>query len=120
MASESSSNPPSIASTADAVDRQIKVFELPANAAAPVEMPESFYKLDSSELKKLYQSQMEQRQKLENSPLKTQKMRNAEEQERMKKYPKTTMRIRFPDRRILQATFLSKEPGKYSILRQNL
>ncbi|SAM03544.1 hypothetical protein [Absidia glauca] len=98
------------------------------------EVPESFYKLDSNQVAKLYKAQVAHRQDLENrhvvkqnecvhreliplflfvcspSPLKTQKMRNAEELERMKKYPKTTIRVRFPDHTILQAVFESKEP----------
>ncbi|KAL1931200.1 hypothetical protein VTP01DRAFT_10337 [Rhizomucor pusillus] len=90
-------------------DRQIKVL-IPPSTAQPIgDLPESFYKLDSNEVKSLYQSHVARREKLENSPLKTKKMRNAEEQERMKKYPKATIRVRFPDRLLLQAVFQSKE-----------
>ncbi|KAI8340260.1 hypothetical protein BC941DRAFT_419938 [Chlamydoabsidia padenii] len=91
-------------------DRQVQVFSPPANAPSQAqEVPESFYKLDSNQVAKLYKAQVAHRQNLENSPLKTQKMRNAEELERMKKYPKTTIRVRFPDHTILQAVFESKE-----------
>ncbi|KAI8079858.1 uncharacterized protein BX664DRAFT_269639 [Halteromyces radiatus] len=92
-------------------DRQIQVFSPPANSPAPAEIPESFFKLDSNQVAKLYKAQVAHRQNLEDSPLKTQKMRNAEELERMKKYPKTTIRVRFPDHTILQAVFESKEKG---------
>ncbi|ORZ14558.1 hypothetical protein BCR42DRAFT_329437 [Absidia repens] len=93
-------------------DRQIQIFSPPANATVPAEVPESFFKLDSNQVAKLYKAQVAHRQDLENSPLKTQKMRNTEELERMKKYPKTTIRVRFPDHTILQAVFESKERGK--------
>lgn len=94
------------------------------------ELPETAYKLDPNEIKKLYQSSVERRQNLENRqvikkkkerlvvinltmhrPLKTQKMRDGEDQEKLKKYPKTTIRIRMPDHTIVQAVFQTKERG---------
>ncbi|KAI7868875.1 hypothetical protein BDF14DRAFT_1700619, partial [Spinellus fusiger] len=75
------------------------------------ELPESFYKLDSNEVKSLYKSQIEYRQTIDNVPLRTQKMRDVEEQAKMNKYPRTTLRVRLPDGMILQAIFESKETG---------
>ncbi|KAI8073351.1 hypothetical protein BC940DRAFT_291128 [Gongronella butleri] len=94
---------------APAVDRQVKVFRPPSNAQQQVQVPDTFYKLDSNQVAQLYKAQVQYRQKLEDAPLKTQKMRQAEELERMKKYPKTTIRVRLPDLTVLQATFESKE-----------
>ncbi|KAG0935463.1 hypothetical protein G6F57_009661 [Rhizopus arrhizus] len=91
------------------VNRQLKILSPPKNTPSIPELPESAYRLDNNELKKLYQSSIERREKLENSPLKTQKMRDAEEQEKLKKHPKTTIRVRMPDHTIIQATFQSKE-----------
>ncbi|CAO3646487.1 unnamed protein product [Cunninghamella blakesleeana] len=91
------------------VDRQVQVFSPPKNAPAPAEVPESFYKINSNQVAKLYKAQVAYRQGLEEAPLKTQKMRNAEELDKMKKYPKTTLRVRLPDHTILQAVFESKE-----------
>ncbi|KAG1472924.1 hypothetical protein G6F56_001251 [Rhizopus delemar] len=89
-------------------DRQLKILNPPNNTSVP-EIPETAYKLDNNELKKLYQSNLERKERLENSPLKTQKMRDAEEQEKLKKHPKTTIRVRMPDYTIVQAVFQSRE-----------
>ncbi|CAO3610454.1 unnamed protein product [Mucor fragilis] len=90
-------------------DRELKILSPPKNGASIPELPESAYKLDSNEIKRLYQSTVERRQNLENRPLKTQKMRDSEDQEKLKKYPKTTIRVRMPDHTIVQAVFQSKE-----------
>lgn len=90
-------------------NRDLKILSPPKNAGPIPELPESAYKLDSNEIKRLYQSTVERRQNLENQPLKTQKIRDGEEQEKLKKYPKTTIRIRMPDHTIVQAIFQSKE-----------
>ncbi|KAI9476299.1 MAG: hypothetical protein EXX96DRAFT_486454 [Benjaminiella poitrasii] len=93
-------------------DRELKILSPPKNANPIAELPESAYKLDANEIKKLYQSQIDYRQNLENKPMKTQKMRDSEEQEKLKKYPKTTIRVRMPDHTIVQAVFQSREKGK--------
>ncbi|KAI7892308.1 uncharacterized protein EV154DRAFT_418917 [Mucor mucedo] len=103
-------------------DRELKILSPPTNATQIAELPETAYKLEPNEIKKLYQSAVERRQNLENrqvrgqpverSPLKTQKMRDGEDQEKLKKYPKTTIRIRMPDHTIVQAVFQTKERGK--------
>ncbi|GAN00918.1 conserved hypothetical protein [Mucor ambiguus] len=102
-----------MASTAETAaqpfDRELKILSPPKNGASIPELPESAYKLDSNEIKQLYQSTVERRQNLENRPLKTQKMRDSEDQEKLKKYPKTTIRVRMPDHTIVQAVFQSKE-----------
>ncbi|KAL0080770.1 hypothetical protein J3Q64DRAFT_1632292 [Phycomyces blakesleeanus] len=103
--------PVTIPTVPETPNREIKVFNPPANAPPPAEVPESFYKLDANEVGRLYKSQVDNRQKMENAPLRTQKMRTTEEQERMKKYPRTTIRVRLPDGTILQAVFQSKEKG---------
>ncbi|KAI9264723.1 hypothetical protein BY458DRAFT_513776 [Sporodiniella umbellata] len=90
------------------IERQLKIMNPPSNSSIP-ELPESAYKLDNNEIKKLYQSSVDRKEKLENSPLKTQKMRDAEEQEKLKKNPKTTIRVRMPDYTIIQGVFESKE-----------
>jgi hypothetical protein len=48
---------------------------------------------------------------LENRPLMTKKMRDREEMLRRQKYPKTMIRVRFANRFVLEATFLSRNSG---------
>ncbi|KAI9305800.1 hypothetical protein BJ944DRAFT_161065 [Cunninghamella echinulata] len=113
---ETTTTPPPPPIEKNEIDRQVQVFSPPANApSTPAEVPESFFKLDSNQVAKLYKAQVAYRQALEDAPLKTQKMRNIEELEKMKKYPKTTIRVRLPDHTILQAVFESKEKGNVYI-----
>ena len=49
---------------------------------------------------------------MENAPLKTQKIRDAEAAAKRQKYPKTLIRFRIPNGTVLEAHFLSEEPGK--------
>ncbi|KAJ1534952.1 Tether containing UBX domain for GLUT4, partial [Nowakowskiella sp. JEL0078] len=84
-----------------------------------IELPDSFFELNSSELKMLVQSQKYKRDNAENKPLLTKALREKEEELKRKKWPKTLIRVRFPDRITLQATFYSHEPVSelYSVIR---
>jgi hypothetical protein len=76
-----------------------------------VQLPESFFKLTSAELKLMIEQQKYRNQELENRPLMTKKMREREEMLRRQKYPKTMIRVRFSNRFVLEATFLSRNTG---------
>jgi hypothetical protein len=57
-------------------------------------------------------SNMEYRKTVEdNSGFKTKILREREQAAKAQKYPKTCIRVRFPDKYVLQITFLSQEKG---------
>ncbi|KAJ3183309.1 Tether containing UBX domain for GLUT4 [Gaertneriomyces sp. JEL0708] len=92
-------------------DREIKIYRPPVDSRGPtqIELPDSFFELTSAELKFLIQSSKSRAQANENAPLMTKAMRDREQAARQKKYPKTMIRVRFRDRWVLQAQFLSNE-----------
>jgi hypothetical protein len=77
-----------------------------------VQLPASFYSLNTSELKVLIDGQRANLATLENRPLMTKALREREQKLIEQKYPKTMVRVRFPDRYILEATFYSGDKGK--------
>ncbi|KAJ3105951.1 Tether containing UBX domain for GLUT4 [Phlyctochytrium planicorne] len=93
------------------MDRAIKVFGPSQNdrGSQSIELPDSFFELTPNEVKMMLHSQKSRAKALEDAPLMTKAMRDREEQLRKSKYPKTMIRVKFPDRLILQATFLSDE-----------
>lgn len=74
-----------------------------------VELPDSFYKLSTADIKLAQDSLRKQTETLANPGFKSSAQREKEQKEREARYPKTIVRIRFPDRVQLQFTFLSKE-----------
>jgi tether containing UBX domain for GLUT4 len=63
------------------------------------------------ELKMMLNDQKSRVNQLQNRPLMTTKMREREEMLKQQKHPKTMIRVRFPDRFVLEATFLSRDSG---------
>ena len=74
-----------------------------------VELPDSFYKLSTADIKLAQDSLRQKTETLANPGFKSSAQREKEQKEREARYPKTIVRIRFPDRVQLQFTFLSKE-----------
>ena len=69
-------------------------------------------------MRQLISSQAQRSKAIFDAPLMTKAMRDRETEARKKKYPKTMIRVRFPNRITLQASFLSDEPGTYSIIQE--
>ncbi|KAI9017690.1 GLUT4 regulating protein TUG-domain-containing protein [Gaertneriomyces semiglobifer] len=105
-------------------DREIKIYRPPVDSRGPtqIELPDSFFELTSAELKFLIQSSKSRAQANDNAPLMTKAMRDREQAARQKKYPKTMIRVRFRDRWVLQAQFLSNEEvsNLYDVVRSVL
>ncbi|EPZ33275.1 hypothetical protein ROZALSC1DRAFT_26984 [Rozella allomycis CSF55] len=80
-------------------DRRVQVFQ-PSEKG---DLPDNFYELTPEEAKAQYLQMAKKRNELENAPLKTKSIREKEIEQRKLKYPK------FPDEKIIQATFLSSE-----------
>jgi tether containing UBX domain for GLUT4 len=107
------------------IEVDLKVYKPAPDGASPansifhglqlVQLPASFYSLNSSELKVLIDGQRANLNALENRPLMTKSLREREQKLREQKYPKTMIRVRFPDRYIMEATFYSGDKGKFII-----
>ncbi|KAI8826709.1 uncharacterized protein EV422DRAFT_511123 [Fimicolochytrium jonesii] len=97
-------------------DRGVQVFA-PPPVDAPyhqVELPDSFYDLTSTELKLLLASTSSSllangSSSSRDAPLMTRAMREREAALKLKKHPKTLIRVKFPDRVMVQLSFLSSE-----------
>ncbi|KAI8848020.1 hypothetical protein BC829DRAFT_444104 [Chytridium lagenaria] len=117
-----------ITSPVEEADRGVKLFRPTANDIGPqsIELPDSFFELTPNELKMMIKLHNSRSKALEDAPLMTKAMRDREEQLRKSKYPKvgnlsmsswyinplmmqTMIRVKFPNRLVLQATFLSDE-----------
>ena len=89
-----------------ALDRNIKVYT-PVSFARKLDFPSAFYAVSNQEVKR------EQQQKTENveksKQLSTRAMKAAEAQARKVNYRFTLIRIKFPDEKILEGTFFSKD-----------
>ncbi|XP_013190978.1 UBX domain-containing protein 6 [Amyelois transitella] len=84
------------------LDRNLQVL-LPSQAAAKVQLPNSFYALTPEELKREHQLRTEALEK--SQMLRTKAMREKDELREMKKYKFAIIRVRFPDGILLQGTF---------------
>ncbi|CAL1381725.1 unnamed protein product [Linum trigynum] len=91
------------------IDRQIKVFfAVPENVAARIELPESFYSLSASELKR--EADMRKKKLAESQLLIPKSYREKQAKTARTKYRRTIIRIQFPDAVVLQGVFAPWEP----------
>uniref|UniRef100_A0A0B7ADQ2 UBX domain-containing protein n=1 Tax=Arion vulgaris TaxID=1028688 RepID=A0A0B7ADQ2_9EUPU len=88
------------------LDRGLKVF-YPSNYATKFDIPDDFYNINPTELKKEQQRREEAAEKL--GMLRTKAMREKDEQRELRKYRYTFIRVRFPDGVLLQGVFKSSE-----------
>ncbi|XP_022917520.1 tether containing UBX domain for GLUT4 [Onthophagus taurus] len=98
-------------------DRNAMLFSLEtAQNVRTEDLPDDFFELTIEDAKKLFRDIKKRRMELENSPLMTSALRNLEESKRqlnvMNRYKKTIIRVQFPDRAVLQGTFLITEDIK--------
>ncbi|KAJ3126990.1 hypothetical protein HK100_009985 [Physocladia obscura] len=108
-------------------ERNIKVFAPPPTnfegpTALKIQLPDSFFELNPTELKLAYISTKDKAKTLTDAPLMTKAMRDREDELRARKWPKTMIRVRFPDRVTFQAAFLSSEPLStlYNVVEESL
>jgi hypothetical protein len=103
------------------IELNTKIY-LPPNTqtSQKINLPPSFYKLTTAELKQLMDSQRSKINSNENRPLMTQKMREKEEFLRAKKYPKTMVRVKFPSQITIEMCFYSGAKGILSLIVQTL
>lgn len=73
------------------------------------EFGDSFYEVTIEDAKYLLADYKRQRDALENRPLETQQLREQRQERLAKHYPVVLIRIYFPDRYVLQGTFLAEE-----------
>lgn len=73
------------------------------------EFGDSFYEVTIEDAKYLLADYKRQRDALENRPLETQQLREQRHERLARHYPVVLIRIYFPDRYVLQGTFLSEE-----------
>ncbi|GLJ46755.1 hypothetical protein SUGI_0986020 [Cryptomeria japonica] len=92
------------------IDRQVRVFfAAPESMAAKIELPDSFFQLTATELKREADSR---KKKIEDSQLLIPKsFREKQIKTARKRYKATVIRIQFPDGVILQGVFHSSEPA---------
>ncbi|KAJ3204713.1 Tether containing UBX domain for GLUT4 [Dinochytrium kinnereticum] len=106
------------------IDRDLQIIQPSPEGSEPqnIELPDSFFELTAAEVKAMIAASKSRAKLFEDTPLMTQKMRDREEKLRRSKYPKTMIRVKFPDRLILQATFLSDETigDLYEVVRNYL
>lgn len=95
-----------------AIELNTKIYLPPKTQASPkINLPPSFYKLTTAELKQIIDSQRSKIELNESRPLMTQKMREKEELLKAKKYPKTMIRVKFPSQIIIEMCFYSGAKG---------
>uniref|UniRef100_A0A224Z5H2 Tether containing UBX domain for GLUT4 n=1 Tax=Rhipicephalus zambeziensis TaxID=60191 RepID=A0A224Z5H2_9ACAR len=73
------------------------------------EFGDSFYEVTIEDAKYLLADYKRQRDALENRPLETKQLREQRQERLAKNYPVVLIRIYFPDRYVLQGTFLAEE-----------
>ncbi|CAH0547416.1 unnamed protein product [Brassicogethes aeneus] len=91
--------------------RNAMLFSLEtANAVPPEELPDDFYDLTLDDAKKILRDVKRKRFDMENTPLKTSALRNLDDSKQqlrnLSRYKKAIIRVQFPDRTVLQGTFL--------------
>ncbi|XP_053620356.1 UBX domain-containing protein 6 [Plodia interpunctella] len=84
------------------LDRNVQVL-LPSQAAAKMQLPDTFYALTPEELKREQQLRAEAMER--SQMLRTKAMREKDELREMRKYKFAIIRVRFPDGILLQGTF---------------
>ncbi|KAG1714011.1 Tether containing UBX domain for GLUT4 [Nymphon striatum] len=91
-------------------DRNAMLFDLEdIPPISHADLPDDFYKLDGNDITLLYQDLMSKCTDLQDKPLVTEKMRQNQKLMQLRKYKKCCVRIQFPDRIVLQGTFLPIE-----------
>ncbi|XP_065310225.1 tether containing UBX domain for GLUT4 isoform X1 [Dermacentor albipictus] len=75
----------------------------------PEDLGDSFYEVTIEDAKYLFADYKRQREALENRPLETKQLREQRYERLAKHYPVVLIRIYFPDRFVLQGTFLAEE-----------
>jgi len=88
------------------LDRNIKVYS-PVSFARKLDFPSAFYAVSNQEIKREQQQKTESTEK--SKQFSTRAMKAAEAQARNINYRFTLIRIKFPDERILEGTFYSKD-----------
>jgi tether containing UBX domain for GLUT4 len=77
------------------------------------EIPDSFFELTVNDVKKLYYEMKRDVELMNNKPLLTSELRDADEQQQRRtvlaQYKQVILRIQFPERYVLQGTFLPEE-----------
>lgn len=91
--------------------RNAILFSLETAQAVPSEdLPEDFFELTLDDAKRILRDVRRARRDMENMPMLTSNLRNLEESKKqlrqLNKYKKSIIRIQFPDRNVLQGTFL--------------
>lgn len=95
-------------------ERNAIAFSLEMAHAVPVEdLPDDFFELTLEDARALYRDLKRKRAEMEEAPLVTNAQRSLEESKRvlsqLNQYRQTVIRIYFPDRTVLQGTFLPLE-----------
>uniref|UniRef100_A0A7N0TC58 UBX domain-containing protein n=1 Tax=Kalanchoe fedtschenkoi TaxID=63787 RepID=A0A7N0TC58_KALFE len=91
------------------VDRQIRVFfSVSENVAAKIELPDSFYRLSSDEVRR--EAEMRRKKLAESQLLIPKSYKEKQAKAARKRYARTIIRIQFPDGVVLQGIFAPWEP----------
>lgn len=81
-----------------------------AQAVPSEDLPDDFFELTIDDAKKILRDVRRTHQGMENAPLLTSNLRNLEESKKqlrqLNKYKRSIIRVLFPDRNVLQGTFL--------------
>ncbi|GAB2296949.1 hypothetical protein Dimus_031052 [Dionaea muscipula] len=86
------------------IDRQIRVFfSTPGNVAAKFKVPESFYNLSPSELKR--EAEMRKKKIADSQLLIPKSLKEKQAKAARRRYNKTLIRVQFPDGVVLQGIF---------------
>ncbi|ORX48106.1 hypothetical protein BCR36DRAFT_329670 [Piromyces finnis] len=94
------------------INRNIQFYNPPRDDTIQynkIDLPDSFFELSQFEMRLLISQQTKKQKELENMPLKTKAMREQEDEQKRKKYPKCLIRVKFPNRVMIEITFLSNE-----------
>lgn len=94
-------------------DRGTVIFSLDALKASTMELPDSFFDLTESEIRKLYRDLKSDVDNLDNKPLMTKELRKLDENKKILNqlsiYKTTALRILFPNRFVIQSKFSTVE-----------
>ncbi|CRK90410.1 CLUMA_CG004151, isoform A [Clunio marinus] len=89
------------------------VFSLDSMQTSNVDLPDSFFELTESEVRKLYRDLKVQLDEIENKPLMTTELRKLEENKKilnqLSMYKSCAIRIQFPNRYVIQSKFSTVE-----------
>ncbi|CAL9170328.1 plant UBX domain-containing protein 2 [Musa acuminata AAA Group] len=91
------------------IDRQVKVFfPVPESEAARIDLPDSFYNLSSTELKR--EADLRKKRLADSQLLIPKSYREKQAMAAKRKYKRAVVRVQFPDGVLLQGVFLPWEP----------